>query len=70
MGLQLDFKIFNNTVEYEALIAGLRLAKILGAEYLDIIGDSQLNLRKTLETYRCNKEHLKTYKDYARYLLD
>ena len=37
---QLGFKASNNEAEYEALMAGLRLAKTLGAHRLKIHSDS------------------------------
>ncbi|KAF7823585.1 uncharacterized protein G2W53_021729 [Senna tora] len=40
--LQLNFKTTNNQAEYEALIAGLRLAKELGAQRATVHSDSQL----------------------------
>ena len=38
----LHFPSSNNTIEYEALINGLRIAIELGIRHLDIRGDSQL----------------------------
>ena len=40
--LTFDFKASNNEAEYEALIAGLDGAKILGAQQLVVFSDSQL----------------------------
>ncbi|KAF7810681.1 Retrovirus-related Pol polyprotein from transposon 297 family [Senna tora] len=42
--LQLNFKTTNNQAEYEALIAGLRLAKELGAKQATVHSDSQLSV--------------------------
>ena len=39
---KLEFKTINNTAEYEALILGLRVAKDLGIQELDVFGDSEL----------------------------
>ena len=39
---RLGFAISNNEAEYEALIAGLRLAKVVGAKRLQAFCDSQL----------------------------
>ena len=41
-GVQLKFLITNNEAEYEALIAGLRIARALGAEKIVLKSDSQL----------------------------
>ena len=38
--LRFDFKVSNNEAEYEALLAGLRLAKEMKAGYLQIFSDS------------------------------
>lgn len=40
--LRFKFKACNNEAEYEALIAGLRLAKELMVEQIQIFNDSQL----------------------------
>ncbi|XP_074327351.1 uncharacterized protein LOC141665268 [Apium graveolens] len=40
--LKFGFSAINNVAEYEALIAGLKLASGLEAEVIDIFGDSQL----------------------------
>ncbi|KAM1339266.1 hypothetical protein COP2_039268 [Malus domestica] len=40
--LRFKFKVSNNEAEYEALIAGLHLAKHLGVKRIDIFSDSQL----------------------------
>ncbi|KAM1818376.1 hypothetical protein ACFX11_000177 [Malus domestica] len=40
--LRFKFKASNNEAEYEALLAGLRLAKDLGVKRIDIFNDSQL----------------------------
>jgi len=37
---QLDFPATNNVSEYEALLAGLKQALILGAKCIKVIGDS------------------------------
>ena len=38
--LRFEFKASNNEVEYEVLITGLKMAKSLGAEWLEINSDS------------------------------
>ena len=40
--IRLDFPTTNNEVEYEALVAGLDLAKVAGAENLIVHYDSQV----------------------------
>ena len=43
----------NNTVEYEGLLAGLRIAMELGIKKLIIRGDSQLVVRQVSKDYQC-----------------
>ncbi|KAK0575418.1 hypothetical protein LWI29_000197 [Acer saccharum] len=40
--LRFDFKATNNQAEYEALIAGLKISTILGADEVEIFSDSQV----------------------------
>uniref|UniRef100_A0A2N9J5E4 Integrase catalytic domain-containing protein n=1 Tax=Fagus sylvatica TaxID=28930 RepID=A0A2N9J5E4_FAGSY len=40
--VRLQYLTTNNEAEYEALLAGLKMAKILGATELDVLSDSQL----------------------------
>ena len=40
--MRLQYSITNNKAEYEALLTGLKIAKILGAAELDVLSDSQL----------------------------
>ena len=44
------FRAINNEAEYEALIAGLILAKDMGIKKLDIYSDSQLVVNQLLGT--------------------
>ena len=49
---QLTFPATNNVAEYEALLAGLKHAHILGIIRLKVMGDSQVILRQVLRKYR------------------
>jgi len=60
---QLNFPATNNVAEYEALLAGLKQALMLGAKQLKIIGDSQVVLRQTLKKYRTKHPSLLPYLD-------
>ena len=42
LSIKFDFPVSNNQVEYEALIAGLKLAKDIGVSRLLICNDSQI----------------------------
>ena len=50
--LRFGFKASNNEVEYEALIAGLNLAKEMKVESLKIYSDSQLIVCQVTEEYQ------------------
>ncbi|KAK0575540.1 hypothetical protein LWI29_002328 [Acer saccharum] len=49
--LRFDFKATNNQVEYEALIAGLRVCTALGADEVEIFSDSQVIVNQVLDEY-------------------
>ncbi|CAL2276705.1 unnamed protein product [Prunus armeniaca] len=44
--LRFNFRTFNNEAEYEALLAGLRLAKSMSAKQISIHSDSQLRVNQ------------------------
>lgn len=44
--IQLQFPTTNNEAEYEALLTGLKLAKSMGAQKLNVYSDSQLESMK------------------------
>ena len=50
--LSFGFRASNNEVEYEALIAGLKLAKEMKVESLEIFSDSQLVLSQITDEYQ------------------
>ena len=49
--LRFSFKATNNEAEYEALLAGLQLAREVRVEYLSIFSDSQLVVCQIREEY-------------------
>ena len=49
--LRLGFQASNNEVEYEALIAGLRVAWKLGTEDVEIFSDSRLVVSQVEESF-------------------
>ena len=67
--LRFGFKASNNEVEYEALIAGLELAKELKVESLDIYSDSQLVVCQINDEYQAREEKMTAYLQKARELL-
>ena len=50
--LKFAFKASNNAAEYEALIAGLQIARELGDRHLHIFNDSQLVVNRSAVTSR------------------
>ena len=59
--IRLDFPTTNNEVEYEALVAGLYLAKAAGAENMIMHCDSQVITSQINGDYECRKERMKKY---------
>nr|XP_027093621.1 uncharacterized protein LOC113714021 [Coffea arabica] len=59
--LRFGFPATNNEAEYEALIAGLQLARRLGAQQIHVRGDSQLVVRQVLGEYEAKDETMQRY---------
>jgi ribonuclease HI len=49
----------NNVAEYRALLLGLRVAAELGAEEIEVIGDSELIARQVQGVYKVKHEAMK-----------
>jgi ribonuclease HI len=49
----------NNVAEYKALLLGIELARELGAEAVDLIGDSELIVKQVRGEYKVKKPDLK-----------
>ncbi|KAK0593741.1 hypothetical protein LWI29_019952 [Acer saccharum] len=47
--LRFDFKATNNQAKYEALIAGLRVCIVLGADEVEIFNNSQVIVNQVLD---------------------
>ncbi len=56
----------NNVAEYRALLLGLRLARELGAEEVEVIGDSELIAKQVLGEYKVKNEALRPLHSEAR----
>jgi len=61
ISLGLSFPVTNNTIEYEAFLAGLRIAKDLGARKIRIFTDSHLVPSQVTGDYQVREEHLQQY---------
>ncbi|XP_027156411.1 uncharacterized protein LOC113757207 [Coffea eugenioides] len=59
--LRFGFPATNNEAEYEALIAGLQLARRLGAQQIHVRSDSQLVVRQVLGEYEAKDETMQRY---------
>ncbi|KAM2034557.1 hypothetical protein ACFXTH_037634 [Malus domestica] len=59
--LRFKFKASNNEAEYEALIAGLRLAKHLGVKRIDIFSDSQLVVNQVTNNFEDKDSSMAAY---------
>ena len=66
----LDFLNTNNEAEYEALVAGLDLAKAAGAASVVLYCDSQVITNQINEDYECRGERMKRYLDQVRRKVD
>ena len=68
--VHLDFPTTNNEVEYEALVAGLDLAKVVGAANVVIYYDSQVITNQVNGDYECKDERMKRYLDQVKRRVD
>ena len=56
--VQLKFLATNNEAEYEGILTGLRLGKVLGAKNLLIQSDSKLAIGQIKEEYEVKEERM------------
>jgi len=61
LSLRLSFAMMNNTAEYKAFLAGLRVAKDMGAKRVKICTDSQLVASQVTCKFQVHEEHLQEY---------
>ena len=66
----LDFPTTNNEAEYEALVAGLDLARAAGATSVVIYCDSQVITNQINGDYECKGERMKLYLDQVKRRID
>ncbi|XP_057491365.1 uncharacterized protein LOC130777097 [Actinidia eriantha] len=64
--LRIGFKAINNEAEYEALLAGLRMATGLGVDSLDAFSDSQLVVNQVQGEYLAKDSRMITYLDEVK----
>ena len=63
------FKASNNEAEYEALIAGLELAKEMKVESLNIFSNSQLVVCQISDEYQAREEKMTAYLHKAKKII-
>jgi len=56
----------NNVAEYRALLLGIELARELGADEVELVGDSELVVRQVKGEYRVKDAALRTLHDQVR----
>ncbi|PKA64533.1 hypothetical protein AXF42_Ash007278 [Apostasia shenzhenica] len=66
---KIHFPVTNNQAKYEALIAGPKFAKGLGARHLHVYSDSKLMVNQLTGSYQIKDEVLKRYFQLAKTLL-
>jgi ribonuclease HI len=49
----------NNVAEYQAMLLGIELAKELGADEVELVGDSELIVRQVQGSYKVKQEGLR-----------
>ncbi|XP_035832888.1 uncharacterized protein LOC110876111 [Helianthus annuus] len=67
--LRFDFQTNNNEAEYEALIAGLRLAKEMKVQKLEVFTDSLLVSSQVNNSYVAKEPNMKRYKEKCKELM-
>ncbi|KAI5350866.1 hypothetical protein L3X38_003757 [Prunus dulcis] len=67
--LRFQFQASNNEAEYEALLAGLRLAKEMDARQIQIFSDSQLVVHQVNQDFTAKDASMTAYLQHARHLL-
>jgi ribonuclease HI len=61
--LQIHFPSTNNILEYEALLHGLRVTKVIGVQHIMCCGDSNLVAQQVANTYKARNEVMAAYRD-------
>ncbi|CAL2237942.1 unnamed protein product [Prunus armeniaca] len=64
-----QFHASNNEAKYEALLAGLRLAKEMGARQIQIFSDSQLVVHQVNQDFTAKDVSMTAYLQHTRHLL-
>ena len=63
----LDFPTTNNEARYEALVAGLDLAKVVGAKNIVVHCNSQVVTSQINDDYECKNDRMKRYLEEVKF---
>lgn len=66
--LRFDFHTSNNEAEYEALLAGLRLAKQMGADIVTMLTDSRLATNQINGSFEERDKRMERYVNIVKQL--
>jgi ribonuclease HI len=64
--LRLEFIITNNEAKYKVVLAGLKLAQEMGAEYVEVQSDSQVIVGHIRGEYKTKGEKMKLYLSWVQ----
>jgi hypothetical protein len=65
--VRLQYSTTNNEAEYEALLTGLKMAKVLGATELNVLSDSQLVVEQVNGDYEAKEGRMQQYLNLVRH---
>ncbi|XP_071712655.1 uncharacterized protein [Rutidosis leptorrhynchoides] len=68
--LRFEFSTTNNEAEYEALLAGLRLARDLNIQYLKVFVDSQLVVNQVAGIFEARSPTIQQYLEKSKELIE
>ena len=61
MSCPIEATATNNQAEYQALLKGIRLLQEIGADAVEIFGDSMLVVNQLIGIYECKDDILRIY---------
>jgi len=67
---RLNFRCTNNMAEYEALLIGLKLLRVLGATRVSILGDSDLVIQQMKGNFVTDDNRMRAYRTTATNILN
>ena len=70
LSYKLEFETTNNVAEYEALILGLRAAREMGIQEVEVFGDADLVVQQVRSAYQAKHPRLRSYQNEVWDLID